>query len=333
MRPRSVISKNATANLSTYNINDALVGYWKLDETSGTTAANSAPGAAANSVGVVTGNANWVAGQINNAFSFDGSTFIYVTNYPKATKAISGSAWVNIDPATAGDVAIFRNQQGDMAINGGQGRIVGQFEVGLSFDANTGELHPLATVGLGPNIARATGTTAFPTGGWHNISFTADGAQLRVYVDGAQVAVVDYLADINPADTQYLSMGVQLNLADPMDPASLGPDLVNPKSLVGQLDDVAIWNRALTAQEVSLAYQAGAAHQAVTTVIVPKPADAPTLTQSVTGNTITLTFSAGSKLQFSTSLVPGGTWTDAATTSPYSEQMTAGIKFFRATAP
>jgi hypothetical protein len=64
----SVISKNATASLSTYNINDALVGYWKLDETSGTTAANSAAGAAANSVGVVTGNPNWVAGQIANAF-------------------------------------------------------------------------------------------------------------------------------------------------------------------------------------------------------------------------------------------------------------------------
>jgi len=327
----SVISKNATAGLSTYNITDQLAGYWKLDETTGTTAANSAPGAAANSAGVVNGTATWAAGQVNNSLTFDGNTYLFVTNYPKASKAISGSAWVNIDPNTATDVAIFRNAQGDMTVSGGAARIIGQFEVGLTYDASTGNLLPVATVGLGPNIARGTGSAAFPTGSWHNIAFTADGAQLRVYVDGQQVSVVDYLADINPPDIQYLSMGMQLNLSDPMDPTSLGPDPANPKAMIGGLDDVAIWNRALTADEVNLIYQAGAAHKAVTTVIEVPPVGAPTLTVSRTGNALTVNFTGG-KLQSTTSLLPGATWTDVTnpTQSPYTEQMTATAKFFRA---
>jgi len=334
----SVISKNATASLSTYNINDALVGYWKLDETTGTTGANSAPGAAANSVAVVNGAATWAPAQINGGITLDGATFLFVTNYPKATKAISGSAWVNIDPNTASDVAIFRNAQGDLSPNAGGSAIVGQFEVGLTFvtlpDGVTTELHPMAAVGIGPNIARATGSTAFPTGSWHQIAFSADGAQVRVYVDGQLVTVTDYLADINPPSIQFISMGEQLNLADPADPASLGPDLNTPKALVGSLDDVALWNRALTAQEVGLVYQAGAAHKEVTSVVETPPVGNPQLTISKVGNTITINFDGG-KLQSTTSLLPGTSWTDVAnpTQSPYSEQMTGTLKFFRAIVP
>jgi hypothetical protein len=314
---------------TTYNINDSLVGYWKLDETTGTTAANSAAGAAANSVGVVNGTATWAPGQVAGGLTFDGNTFLFVTNYPKATAALSGAAWVNIDPSTATDVAIFRNAQGDMITSGGATRVVGQFEVGLTYDANTGELRPVATIGIGPTIARINGTTAFPTGSWHHIAFTADGAQLRLYVDGVQVGVTDYLANINPPDIQYLSMGMQLAQGDPADPTTLGPDSANPKPLIGSLDDVAIWNRALTAQEVDLVYDAGVAHAAVTTVVVPEPTNTtPTLSVTRTATSITLTFTG--KLQATTSLAPGATWTDVSSTSPYTEQTTSGIKFFRA---
>ena len=38
----STVSSGASVNISTYNIQDSLAGYWKFDETSGTNAANSA---------------------------------------------------------------------------------------------------------------------------------------------------------------------------------------------------------------------------------------------------------------------------------------------------
>lgn len=328
----SVISKNATANLSTYNINDQLVSYWKLDETTGATAANSVAGGSAGTVtNTLTGTAaaTWGAGQVNGALVLDGSSYVFVPDYTKATKAIAGAAWVNIDPATAGDVAIFRNAQGDMITSGGAARVVGQFELGLTYDANTLELRPVATVGIGANLARVNGTAAVPTGSWHHIAFTADGAQIRLYVDGQLVGVTDYLADINPPDVPWISMGMQLNRVDPNDPTSdLGPDPANAKAMTGSLDDVALWTRALTAQEVDLVYDAGVAHAAVTTVIVPKPAGAPTLSVTRTATTITLTFTG--KLQSTTALTPGAVWSDVSTTSPVTEQTSTGIKFYRA---
>ena len=60
-----------------------------MNETSGNTAANSATGGTA---GAVTGTASWVGGIINNAFGFDGSSYLFVPNYTKAKTAISGSA-------------------------------------------------------------------------------------------------------------------------------------------------------------------------------------------------------------------------------------------------
>jgi len=332
----SVISKNATANLSTYNINDQLVSYWKLDETTGATAANAIAGGSAGTVtNTTTGaaSATWGAGQVNGALVLDGASYVFVPDYPKATKAISGAAWVNIDPATAADVAIFRNAQGNMTVSGGNSRLVGQFEVGLTYDDATTSLHPVATVGIGANLARVTGTDPFPTGSWHHIAFTADGAQIRLYVDGQQVGVVDYLADINPPDVPWISMGMQLNLLDSTDPTlGIGPDPTTPKAMVGSLDDVALWTRALTAQEVSLVDQAGVAHKAVTTVVVPKPVSNPTLTLGVTGNTLTINFNAG-RLQSAPAVT--GPYNDVTnpTQSPYAEQMTSTSKFFRAVVP
>ena len=323
----SVISKNAAVSVSLYSINDRLVGYWKYDETAGTTAANSIAGG---QPGEVVGNGAWVPGQVGNAIALDGASYVLVPDYSKAKAAISGSCWVNIDPSTATDVALFRNAEGAMIVSGGTVRVVGQFEVGLVYDSGDGSLHPLATVGIGPNLARGIGAAAFPLNSWHFIAFSADGAQLRLYVDGAEVAVVDYLADINPPDIAYISMGARLGL-DSSQPPVLGPDTI-PNYLLGGLDDVALWTRALSAEEVGLTYAAGVAHKAVTTVVVPQPAVVPRLTVRKVGNIVTVTFDAG-KLQSATRLNPAN-WADVPNAnSPYSEVAGARVKFFRAVVP
>ncbi|MFO1496975.1 MAG: LamG-like jellyroll fold domain-containing protein [Verrucomicrobiota bacterium] len=267
----SVISFNAAVYGSQFNIQDGLVGYWKLDATSGTVVANSA----SNGIpGEVVGTPTWGPGQIANAFTFDGATYLFQTNYPKATKQIAGQAWVNVAAGASANEVIFRNAQGDLTVSGGGTRIVGQFELRLVFNADTGGLAPEAAIGIGPNVSRVTSPTPISTAAWHHIAFSADGAQLRLYVDGAQVASGDYLADINSPNINYLSFGAQLNLADTTDPASaLGLDGTNPNVLVGKLDEVALWTRALTADEVSKLYTAGKAAQALTTVVVTPPAE------------------------------------------------------------
>ncbi|MCI0538110.1 MAG: hypothetical protein L0Z50_23130 [Verrucomicrobiales bacterium] len=326
----TTVSKNASVRESKFDIKDSLVGHWKLDETSGTTAANAI---ASGRSGAVTGTASWGAGQVANSFGFDGASYIFVDNYAKATKQIAAAAWVNVAAGATADISIFRNAQGALAVSGGAQRIVGQFEIGLVLDAADNSLRPMAAIGIGPNVARATGPTPFPTGSWHHIAFTADGAQLRLYVDGKEVRVEDYLADINPPDIPYLSIGARLNLVDTSDPASgLGPDGAAPNFLTGRVDDIALWTRALSGDEVSKIYTAGTAGQTVTTVIVEPPTGGQpgTLQIGASGGNVTITWDNG-KLQTAASIV--GPWTTVESPSPVTEAVAGEAKFYRTISP
>lgn len=264
----SVISKNAAVRVSPFNIKTGLAVHLKLDETTGTTAANAAAGGSA---GSVIGTSAWGAGIIANSFNFDGTTYINIPNYTKAKAGISGSVWVKVPTLIQNDVAIARNAQGALIPSGGTVRVVGQFEIGLAYDANNDRLLAQAAIGNGPNVPRATASTPFPVGNaFHHIAFTADGAQLRLYVDGVEAARTDYLGEINPPDVPYISVGARLNL-DASDPPVLGPDGNAPNFLAGSEDDLAIWTRPLSAETIKAIYDAGKAGKDAETVVEPKP--------------------------------------------------------------
>ncbi|MBI2949938.1 MAG: immunoglobulin domain-containing protein, partial [Verrucomicrobia bacterium] len=327
----STISRNASVRLSKFDINDSLVGYWKLDESSGSNAANAAAGGKA---GKITGSATWGAGQVGNALRFDGSTtYVFVDDFTKAKAQIGGSAWVNVAAGAASDVAFFRNAQGNLGVgvNARGASLAGQFEVGLVLDANDNVLRLSGAIGAGPNVVRATGPAAFPLGSWQHVAFSGDGAQLRLYLNGAEIASTDYITTVNPPDMPYISMGARLNLADPADPASgLGPDPTSPNFLAGQLDDVALWTRALTADEVSQVYTAGKAGQAVTTVKITAPPvtppTAPTVKSERTATGLRITYTG--TLQSADSVT--GPWTDVASAqSPFNVTAAPGAKFYR----
>jgi hypothetical protein len=243
---RSTISRNAAVRITRCDISDALAGHWTFDATSGTTAANSSLGG---KPATVNGTASWGAGKIGNSFEFDGATYLLVTDYPISREAISAAVWLNIPSGTVGDVAVIRNALGSL-----MAPVAGQFELGLDFDTATGLLKPMAAISSGPNVVRATGTAAFPLGGWHHLAFSADGARLRLYVDGAEVAVTDYLGEINLPGIPYLSIGARLN---DIGGGNIGPDPVEPNFLPGRFDDLGLWTRALPASTMLAIYEAG----------------------------------------------------------------------------
>ncbi|MBM3833088.1 MAG: hypothetical protein FJ403_07420 [Verrucomicrobia bacterium] len=326
----STISKNASLRISKFDINDQLIGYWKLDETAGSTAANAAAGGKA---GQVNGTAAWAKGQVGNALTLDGaSTYVFVDDYTKAKRQIAGSAWVNIRAGVASDVAIFRNAQGTLGVgvNARGASLAGQFEVGLVFDQDANVARLSGAIGAGPNVVRATAPNAFPLGSWQHVAFSGDGAQLRLYLNGVEVASTDYITTINPPDMKYISMGARLNLADTADPTSaLGPDAASPNFLSGQLDDVVLWTRALTGDEVSKVYDAGKAGQAVTTVKVTPPVvvSQPKAGVTFAAGSVTITFEGG-RLQSSAAVT--GPWADVANaTSPFKEAASGARKFYR----
>ena len=329
----STISKNASVRLSEFDVNEALVGYWKFDETSGSSAANSAAGGLD---GSITGSASWGAGQIGNALAFDGqSTYVFVEDYDKASAAISVSAWVNLNiSAFEGDIFI-RNGQGPFSrASSGNQPEVGQFEFGIIEDPDTFELALGATIQVGPNLPSVISPTLFDSGSWQHVAFSADGAQLRLYLNGTEVASTDYLGPINPPDIDHLTFGATLNIDtfDPDNPGPLEPDLTNPFYLDGQLDEVALWARSISAEEVAKLYAAGMAGEAITTVTVdvPEPpagGEPGTLNVTISNGEVSITWDFGN-LQSADSVT--GPWTDVSNaSSPMAVSAPAGAQFYR----
>src|SRR4030042_517061 len=90
----AVISISVFHNKSAQgDISSGLIGYWELDETSGTTAIDSS----SNNNGTLTNGPAWVSGKINNALSFDGvDDFILVpdSNVLEGMSGLTISAWI-----------------------------------------------------------------------------------------------------------------------------------------------------------------------------------------------------------------------------------------------
>jgi hypothetical protein len=170
-----------------------------------------------------------VQGKINSALSFNGNTSYVVTpNIPLAS-TFSISAWVN--PAVTNQVSygrIAETQYND-------GFFLGTDATGTKFKfiVNSG----YGSTGLcGAGYGCAQGGTV--TSGWHLVTGTFDGARATLYLDGAVVA----------SDTFTAPLATSL-------PVFIGRYYVGTGSgWNGILDEVRLYNRALTSAEVSSIY-------------------------------------------------------------------------------
>jgi hypothetical protein len=322
----STVSANAVVTVSKYSITDSLAGYWKLDPTSGASAPNSLSGGLPIVVDTSAGPPTWTAGKVANCLSFDGSTtFGVVSNYPKATRAISGSAWVNIDPSAATPMTIARNGLADLRAPGDNSPVPsGNFDFRVTQDANDQSLHLNIRIQAGPNFPEVTAPAAFPLGAWTYVAFTADGAQLRLYINGQQVGSADYLDDLKTSTVDIMSVGVRMNTNDV-------PEITldaTPNYLFGKLDELAVWNRALPADEITQVYQAGLAGKPMDSVVLTPPLTTPpTLTLTNTGGVWQITYEG----TLQSSDTADGDYADVSgATSPYTVNTSTGNKFFRA---
>jgi hypothetical protein len=247
----TVVSSVATLNLWNGEITDSLVGHWKLDETSGMVAANSAGGTPGQLKDAFT--PGWRAGQIDNGLYFDTATWVFVENYTKAEDALSVSLWVRLDsiPTTNFGQPLIRNW----------GDSPGQFNLAFS-DAEPSQL--LAQIRVGPNtVTAATEASAIPMAQWAHVAMTADGARLTLYVNGQPVTATDYIGNINKPAMDWLAMGAVLD--------NTGEPLPDPARLFGMLDDIGLWTRALSASEIQAIYDAGLQGKDLSTVVIEIP--------------------------------------------------------------
>jgi len=219
---------------STGEADPNLVGWWKLDEGSGTIAYDSS---IYGNDGTLVGDPQWVTGRIDGAADFDGDGD-YIDCGPDPNfepDSITVAAWVNIRTIPTAWMSVVAKGE-------------------YSWRLSTVATHPSFFFGI--NHWEIPGSSILSTSGveaneWHHISATYDGATMRLYHDGVLNNSLASAVGIGTAETNLL----------------IG---TNPQAISrywdGLIDDVRIYKRALTQEEINgliVTYKA----------IAPSPAD------------------------------------------------------------
>jgi hypothetical protein len=141
-----------------------LIGYWKLDETSGTTAVDSSPMGRS---GTVTGTSTWASCIINNGFSFNGASKKRAPGLLNTPTSVSVAAWVNLTTADSG---------GSEVVSLGD-----HFSIRLDESSSTKVYYY-----NGSSYGSLSVSQTFAGSGWHHLvaTFDDDNDLMKLYIDG-----------------------------------------------------------------------------------------------------------------------------------------------------
>lgn len=230
---------------------DGPVAYWRLGEAAGATTAADASGNGHDGTygaGASPGQAGGVEGEPDTAVRLDGQGAGVVTVAAPASWAPAGSftleAWVNAD-----DCDGYRGLIGNTV-----GNLPAPFDWYLA--AGTGQ--PVLLVGNGSNYGLVSGAAAVPAGGWHHVAVTFDAAAGTIthYLDGAANGS-------GPAGATPLGDGGTALI--------LGSRADGVTAFEGRLDEVAIYDHALSAVRIEIHHGAGGDSPTPTPTPAPPP--------------------------------------------------------------
>jgi hypothetical protein len=212
-----VYSKGSQIGLTPATRDLGLVEYWKFDEGTGGTASDSS-GSGKN--GTLTNGPNWTAGKVGNyALSFDGinDTVALPLLSNITNTTFTFTAWANFNS-------------------------LGTYPMIFTLNSGRFELRLLNTTGkpeFVDNADSSTSPTAIATGQWYYLTGVHSNGVLFIYVNGV------------------LQAQVSSNNSLPGSPSSyIGSRNGSGFFINGLIDDVRIYNRALSAAEIQAIYNA-----------------------------------------------------------------------------
>jgi len=254
------------ANLANVNLTNGLKAYWNLDEASGTTVFDSAPGGVADNANFATNAAQMptriLNGVVAGALSFDGGDAVAIaksTDLDINANQLTISLWVNAAsfPASGANRSIFDSVNDQYVVYQ---------------DGTNKELRFKVTTGNGaarPGIPMAS----LANNTWVHVVGVFDGAAAggtgtaSIYLNGA-------LADTHTGDdTSHVGLNTNVNAgqiaaigAQPSS-ATINPPNAFTTPFTGSVDEIAVWNRVLNPDEIAYLYNGGAGNA----VAAPEP--------------------------------------------------------------
>ena len=196
-----------------YGSEKGLVAHWKFDDGSGSTATDST---GANN-GTLFGDPNWTDGRINGALSFDGNGD-YVSVAPIAPligNTVTVQAWIRMSEFAGIWNPILTQNAGSN---------------GYYLYVSSGR--PAFYIVVGAAFIEAISFEAINAGQWYHFAGTNDGFNLKLYLDG----------QLKDSATSTGFLGVSSN-------AYIGFEPVSPLYYYGLIDDVRIYDRAVSESE------------------------------------------------------------------------------------
>lgn len=207
-----------------------LIGWWKLDEMSGTSAYDSSGNEMFGTLnGSMTFSGNGTSGKIGRALAFDGSNdYVDFGNiYNNPIEPFTLSAWVKVPDITPA------SKQG---IIGGAQYIVGGFFLALS---ELGDLEFVSNMSGGENRLK-TSISSIGNNQWFFTTMTYSGSEKNIYVNGSLNNTSSTTIDLT---TKSFRIG--------------NSQQGGWSSFSGEVDDVRFYNRTLTSAEIQALYNQG----------------------------------------------------------------------------
>jgi hypothetical protein len=241
-----------------------LVGYWKFDERFGITALDSAGG---DNDGILSGDVQWQpgAGTSGGALLYSSEDILSRVEIP--TMGMSASegtmmAWGNLAepfPTNRDDASYFFGHTTQPSYAN---------RIQLYMDRN----NTILDLGLGDSHTRRTDIVELQTEIWYHVALTWDSGRYVVYLDGEEIAAGSY--------TGLTALHNFMDIGNDGNPYNQGTE-----AFAGLLDEVRLYDHALSADEVRTAMKSAASPQARG----PSPNDG----ASHPGTWVTLSWMAG----------------------------------------
>ncbi|MHC4679453.1 MAG: LamG domain-containing protein [Planctomycetota bacterium] len=202
------------------DIETGLVGYWPLDEGAGTTVAD-ASGRGHNGV-FAEGTPEWVEGMFGKALKFDGVNKVEIPDHPDfhPEDAVSIALWAKPEAGQLDWGKLFCRRAS-----------TGEYLYKIDYDSSQ-QIRASVTTSSG-SFTASPRPPNFP-GEWGHLCLTYDGSAVILYKDGEEVARIAASGKLQQDDVSL----------------SIGGRLGSGQNFTGIIDDVRLYNRALTPAEI-----------------------------------------------------------------------------------